>query len=388
MWPFRKTETRAASYGPSFSLAGGSTGGPVSPMAAENLSTVVACVDAIGQGLGTLPAAVYRTLDDGREEAPGHPVARLIRAPNRYQTWPDFVHWLVAQMLLRGNAIATIEDDGAGRATALRPIPWQNVSVQLLPSGRLAYDVVAYVAPWGGSGTPRRLLDDEVFHLRDRSDDGYVGRSRLSRAPDVLSAAIGLQTYTSSLWDNAATPSGLVTLPRGIKADGLKRLEAFFAARFTGAHNAKRILFVDPDTTFVPMAVSPEDAEVLASRRFTVEELCRLFNVPPPIVQSYEHNTFTNAAQASLWFATNTLRPIARKIEAEFSRSIFTDAGFHLEIDLSGLMRGDYATRWAANVAAVTAGILTADEVREQEGYGPLAAASTEDADPPAGGAS
>lgn len=106
-------------------------------------------------------------------------------------------------------------------------------------------------------------------------------------------------------------------------------------------------------------------------------ELCRLFNVPPPIVQSYEFNSFTNASQASTWFATNTLAPWGRKLEAEFRRSVFTDPAFHIEIDLSGLVRGDYATRWTANVAAVGAGILTADEVRAQEGYGPLPASST-----------
>lgn len=86
---------------------------------------------------------------------------------------------------------------------------------------------------------------------------------------------------------------------------------------------------------------------------------------------SYSHATFTNASQASTWFAINTLTPWARKLEAEFSRSVFTDPAFHLEVDLSGLVRGDYATRWTANVAAVTAGILTADEIRGQEGFGP-----------------
>jgi HK97 family phage portal protein len=126
------------------------------------------------------------------------------------------------------------------------------------------------------------------------------------------------------------------------------------------------------------MAVSPEDAEVLASRRFSVEELCRIFGVPPPIVSDYTHNTFTNSAQASLWFASNTLAPWCRKIEAAFARSVFLpdEAELSVEIDLSGLMRGDYAARWAANVAAVGAGILTVDEVREAEGYNPLPAAA------------
>jgi HK97 family phage portal protein len=163
----------------------------------------------------------------------------------------------------------------------------------------------------------------------------------------------------------------------------MRRFEASLTARAAGAANGKRVLIVDPGTNFTPMACSPEDAEVLESRRFSVIELCRLFNVPPPIVQDYSNSTFTNASQASTWFATNTLTPWARKIEAEFGRSVFADpsGAFHIEIDLSGLIRGDFQTRWTANVAAVTAGILTVDEVRAQEGFGPLPKA---EARPPA----
>jgi HK97 family phage portal protein len=244
--------------------------------------------------------------------------------------------------------------------------------VTVLPNGRLAYDVVAYTASWGGKGTPRRLLAGEVLHVRDRSDDGYVGRSRLNRAPAVLSSAIGLQTYSGAVWQNAATPSGVVTVPAGIKKDDFNRMRESFEQAYTGAQRGGRVVFADAESRFTPLQISPEAAEVLASRRFTVEEMCRLWNVPPPIVQSYEFNTFTNSAQANTWFAMNTLRPVARKIEAEFSRSVFgAQDDHHIEIDLSGLMRGDYATRWTANVAAVEAGILTADEVREAEGYAP-----------------
>ncbi|MBN8872661.1 MAG: phage portal protein [Rhodospirillales bacterium] len=369
-------EQRSSWFGPTTWFP--PTAAPAGAQAAENLATVVACINAIATGIGTLPATVYRAEGEGRIEAPNHPVSRLIRSPNGNQTWADWIEWTLSQVLLHGNSLSAIQMDGAGRPTALIPIPWANVSVQMLPGGRLAYDVVAYQSPWGGTGTPRRLLADEVFHLRDRSDDGVLGRSRISRAPAVLASAIGVQTYSSHIWQNAATPSGMVELPPGITPQGMARMKAHFEAQAAGAENGKRILFVDPATKFTPLSISPEDAEVLESRRFSVIELCRLFGVPPPIVQDYSNSTFTNASQASTWFATNTLTPWARKIEAEFARSVFADpnGAFHLEIDLSGLVRGDYATRWTANVAAVQAGILTRDEVRAQEGYGPLPAAS------------
>ena len=381
---WRRTERRDTSYTPSYGLGWSSSGTIVNARMAENLATVVACVNAIATGLSSLPACVYRVTDAGREESPNHPVARLIRQPNARQTWPDFIETVVGQVLLHGNAIAVLEYDGAGRPTGLIPVPWPNVIPVLLPSGRLAFDVVAYTAPWGGSGTPRRFLDSEVFHLKDRSDDGWLGRSRIGRAPDVLGAAVGLQTYSRAVWENAATPSGALEVPPNISPEGMKRLESFIADKYTGAHNGRRVMLVDSGTKWTTLSVAPEDAEVLDSRRFTVAELCRLFQVPPPLVQDYSHSTFTNAAQADLWFARTSLQPWARKIEAEFARTVFNDptGRFHLEIDFSAMTRGDYATRWTANIAAVNAGILTRDEVREQEGYGPLPGGATQDAPP------
>lgn len=366
-------ETRAAGvYGAAaFGPIGTAGGGAVSPAAAESLSTVCACVGAISSGLASLPARIYRVEGDRRTEAPEHPVARLVRAPNPRQSWPDFAEWLMGQVLLQGNALAQIESDGAGRPVALVPIPWQYVQPVLLPSRRgLAFDVVAHESPFGGTGQRRRLLESEVLHLRDRSDDGFLGRSRLSRAGEVLQAAAGLQRYSTAVWENAATPSGVVTFPKSISGDGIKRMRAHIEAATTGAHNAKRVMFLETDSTWTPMSVSPEDAEVLASRRFTGEELARLFQVPPAIIGDLSHGTFTNSETAGRWFAQFTLAPWARKLESEVARSLL-DPAHELELDLSALMRGDDAARWAAHKIAVEAGVLDPAEIRGLEGWNP-----------------
>lgn len=368
------TEQRAA-FTPGFASWSPAFSANVDPCLAENLSTVTACVNAVASGIASLPAYVYRVQGDGRVEAPQHPVSRLIRQPNAWQTWPDFIEMMMGQVLLFGNAIAVVEHDGSGRPTSLTPIPWQAVQLTLLPSGQLAYDVIAYRSPFGGTGTPKRYLQAEVLHLRDRGDSPYIGRSRISRAPEVIGAASGLQTFSTAIWANAATPSGAIKLKGPLNPSEAKALRANLNENVAGAWNAKKLLILDNAAEFQAISVSPEDAEVLASRKFSVEEICRLFQVPPPLVQDYEHNTFTNSAQASLWFSQFSLAPWIRKIEAAFQRSVFADPNYQLEIDMSGLTRGDYATRWAANVAAVGAGILSADEVREAEGYGPLAGA-------------
>ena len=347
-----------------------------SARAAENLSGVIACVNAISSALASVPARIYRTTDAGRVELPRHPVARLIQVgPSPQLTWPDWIEQTLAGALLHGNAISVIETDGAGQVVGLTPIPWGFCQPSLTPAGRIAYDVTAFAGPWGGAGTARRYLDDEVLHLRDRSDDGWIGRSRLSRAPEVLGAALGLQTYTGAVWRNDATPSGAITHPGKLGNEGRSYLAEAFNSVHQGPSNARRIAVLDEGMKFEPFSASPGDIEALESRRFTVAELCRLFQVPPPIVQAYENNTFTNAETASKWFAQLSLVPWARKLEAVFAKTLFADEpGVHLEIDLSGLMRGDYAARWASYATAIQNRILTPREIREVEGWNPTPA--------------
>jgi HK97 family phage portal protein len=349
-------------------------GNYVNARLAENVAAVVACVSAIANPLSSVPARVYRVIPGGREETTTHPVARIIRCPNARQTWPDWLQFTLGQVLLHGNSISIIERDGAGRPTALVPIPWQGVQVQLLQSGRLAFDVMMQTFPWSTTGTPlRRLFEDEVFWLKDRTDDGYLGRSVLARAPQVLRAALGIQEFTASLWDNAATPSGAISSPLAMNDDAKSYLERKLSEKYQGARRAGTVLILDEGMRWEQLAISPENAEVLASRRFTGEEIARLFNVPPPIMGDFQFGSFTNAETAGRWHSSLCLANWCRKIEAEFQRSLFVDDDFHMMLDLSGLQRGDDAARWQTYGIAIDKGILTVDEIRALEGFNPLA---------------
>ena len=340
------------------------TGIVVNPTMAENLGCVTACVGAISSALASLPPRVYRRVGRGREELDGHPVAQLLQRPWGALTGPDWIEWVMSQVLLRGNALAEIQSNGRGIITGLRPIPWQHVQPAVLSDGTQVFHVSM------PGEARRRLTTDKVFYIKDRSDDGLVGRSRISRAPDVLANAHELQNFAAHAWKNQAAPSGAIEIEAALNEASYMRLRSQVDGNYAGTNKAGKIMILDNKAKWTSISVSPEDAEVLASRRFSVEELCRLFQVPPPIVQDYTHNTFTNSQQAALWFAQFSLTPWARKIEAEFSRVVFMDNA-SLEIDLSGLTRGDFATRWAAWKIAVDTGVLTIDEVREIEGWGP-----------------
>lgn len=356
------------------------TGSPVNPRLAENLSTVLSCVNAISSALASLPAFVYRRLERGREIVEAHPIARLIAyGANQHQSWADFVEWLVASTLLRGNGLAEIVSDSRGAVVELRPVPWEHVTVVLLTSGRLAYDVSPITTLGGATGRSRRLLQGEVLHVRDRSDDGLVGRSRLQRAASVVSAGYSMQQFADSMYKNGITPSGAIEIPQQLKAEQRENLRERFSALYAGPTNAAKALLLEGGAKWTKMSLSMEDAEFLASRRFTVEELARLFGVPPPVAGDLTHGSFANVESLLRWFAQATLVPWCRKIEGEFTRSVFSDAAratHRLEFDLSGLLRGAPEQRWQAWKIAVDSKILDPDEVREEEGWNPRGAAA------------
>lgn len=339
----------------------------ISTRTAENLSAVLACSTVIASSLASIPALVYRSEGDARTEAAGHPLARLTRlGVSDSMTWPEFVEHLVASALLAGNGLAQIRRNDNGSLAGLDFIPWSWVTVSQLRSGRLAYDIN------NGRGQGWRLLSGEVIHLRDRTDDGLVGRSRLSRAADAVAAAQGANTFARKFLDNSAQPGGVIEVPGQLTKDQRQAMRDALSQRQAGTANAGSTMILDGGMQWKAAQISPEDAELLETRKFGVEEICRIYQVPPPLVQDYSHNTFTNSETAGRWFAMFTLAPWARRIEAEFARSVFPSSGdYELELDLSGFLRGDPATRWQAHAIALQNQVLDPNEVRQIEGWNP-----------------
>ncbi|OAN86309.1 phage portal protein [Erythrobacter sp. EhN03] len=339
----------------------------LSARAAENLSTVLACTSSIATALAYVPARVYRWEGETRLEHASHPLSRLIRyGCNSAMTWCDTIEHLVADTLLTGNGLLEIERSGNGQVSGLIYHPWGMVTVQELPSGRLRYDI------GDGKGNTRRLIEGEAIHLRDRTNDGKIGVSRLSRSADTVTGVDLANRHARQFLANGANPSGVIEHPGTMTAEQRTALREQFQSRHEGAVNSGRALILDGGLQWKVAQISPEDAELLETRRFGVEEIARLFQVPPPIIGDYTHNTFTNSETAGRWFATFCLAPWARKIEAEFSRSLFPSGSpYELELDLSGFLRGDPETRWNAHKIALEAGVLDADEVRQVEGWNP-----------------
>ena len=356
-------------------VSGGKAGGAVTPRLAENFSTVLACVNAISGAISSLPVWIYQLKDEGREVAAGHAVMRLVReGANQYQSWPELIEWLVASVLLNGNGLVEVVAGRNGRIKALLPIPWSNVTMVLLPSGRIAYDVTPINKMHGVTGRKRRLLDSEVIHIKDRSDDGYVGRARLARTAGPVRIGLTQEAFGETLYANRATPSGVLSFNSSLSQDQVDSVKTSISQNWVGVREAGKLLVLDSDAKYTPVTVTPENLEMLAARRFSTEEIARLFGVPPPIVGIWDHSTFTNSETAGRWFAQFTLAPIIRKIEDGFRRSVFsaeTRSTHEIEFDMTGFLRGDAEARWKAHEIAVKNRVLTPNEVREVEGWNP-----------------
>jgi HK97 family phage portal protein len=372
MWPFRSKPQQTETRGQSLDVLSAAYGfrvdkTAVSPHMAENLAVTLSCIGAICTGLASLPLYLYRTDANGRSVVTDHPVARLLRRPNRYQSWPSYLETTLASALLAGNGVSAIEWDARGSPVELRPVQWTNCVVAMMPSQRLAYDVT-FPTLYGPTSPPARYFDDSVLHIKDRSDDGLIGRSRLSRAPDVVGNAASLQAYSSGFWEDGCAPSGTLKHPKTLSDDASKRLKADFDANRGGTR--RKLVVLEEGMEFSLMSITPEAAELLESRKFSVQELCRLWGVPPPIVGDYEHATLTNAREAARWFATFTLSGWARKVEDEIARMLLpADGSLCVEFDMGELLRGDPEVQASSAVAAVAGGLITANEARLALGY-------------------
>lgn len=373
----RKPEKRASDVISWQAVGAGLQAQISNPTYYESLSAVSACVDLISSSLGSCPAYVYMHDYDSKHEDEGNPLAKLIaEGVNRYQTWHCFIEFLMRQVLLRGNAIAHVVYDSTGRLTELRAYPFEWCTIDILPNGKLRYSVTDCTGLYGNAGSRVIVLQQDMLHIKDAGDLPHLGKSRISRSAQAFNAALATQEFSSSLYQQGVRPSGALCVNSKLDASARDLLKADLKNYYSNT-NAGSAMVLENGMQWHPYALNAEDAEVLASRQFSVEEIARLFSVPPPLIGDLRHGTFQNSETAGRWFASFCLASWAHKLECEITR-VCLDQRHTLSIDLSGLTRGDHAGRWDSYCKAVDKGILTRNEVRELEGWNPLEKDDTE----------
>jgi HK97 family phage portal protein len=239
----------------------------------------------------------------------------------------------------------------------------------MLDSGRLAYDFTDL------RGRTRRLLQEEVFHLRHRTEYGALGISPISAAREVVELAIVEREHGRHTFNNGTKASGILKFPGKLSSEQMRVLHESWRSQYAGAHNAGRTPILEEGVEYTPLSMTLEDAEWIAARQFSVEEVCRLFRVPPTVVGDLRHGNYSNSVEMARQFITLTLRRHLTMWEQGIARCLLTDAGrrtYFAEHSVEGLLRGDSTTRAAFYHSAITDGWMTVDEVRRLENLEPL----------------
>ncbi|MGB3044379.1 MAG: phage portal protein [Xanthobacteraceae bacterium] len=373
MWPFRKkVEERIASSDPFLGeFLGARWQASADIEKASGHSVAVACIGGITWPLASVPLKLYRHLEDGgREAATEHPLYEVLQT----QASPTLTafearEWMVANVLMYGNAYARIERNGRGQVIALHPLVAGTVTVERLGSGRLRYK---HAQPNGGTEV---LLQDEVLHLRYRTSDGVLGMSPIQIAAATFGLALSQQDTAGAAAENSFRPAGVLSFPEKLAAAGkgagnVDDIIDKFKARFNGAMKANEIMVLDGGATFSAVTFNSKDSEFLESRKLSNLDICRVFGVPPSVAGITDNSTYSNSEQESRALVTRCLAPMAKRIESAMNVALLTPESrksFFIEHDFNGLTRGDLAQRYQAYAIGRNNGWLSVDEIRKME---------------------
>lgn len=333
---------------------------------AEGISAVYGCVQALSESTACLPLHVYhRNRNGDRDRADDQPLARVLREPNSYQSGMAFRESLTASVLLHGNGYARKEFNGSGDLSALHPLNPQRMTIVRLDSGRHRYEYT------DDRGVAVRLLQDEVFHLRDRTDAGsIVGKSRIAVARDTLGLGAALREHGAAVFRNGARPAGVVEAPMPLTRDQVADVRDAMARRYEGAANAGRTVVLGGGLTFKPISMNLEDAQWISAQQFNAEEVCRIFRVPPTMVADLRFGSYQNTAELGSQFVRYSLARWIAMWESEIQRSLLGPIArqrYYAEHSVEGLLRGNPEARADFYQKAIGAGWMTVDEVRKLE---------------------
>jgi HK97 family phage portal protein len=343
------------------------SGKTVNERTAMTTSAVYACVRVLSETIASLPLHVYRRVNGGKEKAVDHNLYHLLHdEPNPEMTSFVFRETLIGHLLLWGNAYAQIIRDGRGKVIALYPLLPDRMEVGRTEQGELFYC-------YQKDGQQYLLHREEVLHVPGLSFDGLVGYSPIAMAKNAIGMALATEEYGSKFFANDARPSVVLEHP-GILKDPAKIRESWNEI-YRGSENAHRVAVLEEGMSVKTLSIPPEQAQFLETRKFQLEEICRIFRVPPHLVASLDRATFSNIEHQSISFVVHTIRPWLVRLEQAFNKALFTKQEkkeYFASFVVDGLLRGDYESRMRGYAVGIQNGFLSPNDVRSLENFNPI----------------
>ena len=346
-------------------LFGGTTSGKaVNERTAMQTSAVYACVRILAESVAGLPLHVYeRSANGSKSTKPSHPLYQLLHdEPNREMTSFVFRETLMSHLLLWGNAYAQIIRDGRGFPIALYPLLPDRMAVDRNESGELVY---TYQSDKGQV----KLRRENVLHIPGLGFDGLIGYSPIAMAKNAVGLALATEDYGATFFANGANPGGVLEHPGVIKPEQADRLRESWQSQFGGA-NAHKVAVLEEGLKFHQMSIPPEQAQFLETRKFQINEIARIFRVPPHMVGDLEKSSFSNIEQQSLEFVKYTLDPWVVRWEQSLQQALILPsekATIFIKFNLDGLLRGDYQSRMQGYSTGIQNGFMSVNDVRGLE---------------------
>lgn len=356
----------------SFFFGNTSAGKAVNEHTAMQMTAVYSCVRILSETLAGLPLHVYRYNDSGgKEKYLKHPLYKLLHdEPNPEMTSFAFRETLMSHLLLWGNAYAQIIRNARGEVIALYPLMPNKMTVDRDSKGRLfyLYSRTSDDAPTLGDDSQVYLSPSEVLHIPGLGFDGLIGYSPIAMAKNAVGLAIATEEYGAKFFANGAAPGGVLEHPGTIK-DPQKVKESWNAA-YQGSQNAHRVAVLEEGMKYQPIGISPEQAQFLETRKFQINEIARIFRVPPHMLADLEKSSFSNIEQQSLEFVKYTLDPWVVRREQSMCRALLMESEkpiVFIKFNVDGLLRGDYVSRMSGYATARQNGWMSANDIRELE---------------------
>lgn len=354
-----------------FFMGSSTSGKRVNERSAMQMTAVYSCVRILSEAVAGLPLHLYQYTDKGsKEKAVDNPLYFLLHdEPNTEMTSFVFRETLMTHLLLWGNAYSQIIRNGKGETVGLYPLMPDRMTVGRDEKGRLYYEymVSSDDAKTLKDGTVR-LSPYDVLHIPGLGFDGLVGYSPIAMAKNAIGLAIAAEEYGSKFYANGATPSGILEYPGTVKEPD--KVRESWNAGFGGSSNAHKIAVLEEGMKYTPISISPNEAQFLETRKFQINEIARIFRVPPHMVGDLEKSSFSNIEQQSLEFVKYTLEPWLVRWEQAMQRALIPQddkSKYFIKFNVDGLLRGDYQSRMQGYATARQNGWMSANDIRELE---------------------
>ena len=372
-----KPVDKAADAGYSFLFGRTTSGKPVNERTAMQTTAVYACGRILAEAIASLPLHVYEYQDDGGKKlVHDHPLYYLLHdEPNPEMTSFVFRETLMSHLLIWGNAYAQIIRDGAGRVLGLYPLLPDKMEVQRDDRGNIYYvysrnsDENPMLKEYGNI----KLKAENVLHIPGLGFDGLIGYSPIAMAKNAVGMTLACEEYGASFFANGANPGGVLEHP-GVLKDPSKVRESWNSV-YRGVNNAHKIAVLEEGMKYQQIGIPPEEAQFLETRKFQINEIARLYRIPPHMVGDLDKSSFSNIEQQSLEFVKYTLDPWVIRWEQSLQRSLLLPGEkgkYFIKLNVDGLLRGDYQSRMNGYAVGRQNGWFSANDIREMENMNPI----------------